>query len=46
MAYIFLGFFGYFLNHIFLTFLPFDQFFDQLRIHDGSPINKLSMIYS
>jgi hypothetical protein len=47
MAYILFWFsFGYSLNHIFLTLVPSDQFFDQLRIHDCSPINRLSMIYS
>jgi hypothetical protein len=35
--------FGCSLNHIFLTLLPSNQFFDQLKIHDYIPINKLSM---
>jgi hypothetical protein len=47
MAYIlFLFSFGYSFNHIFLTLVPSNQLFDQLKIHDCSPIIKLSMIYS
>jgi hypothetical protein len=47
MAYIFFWFsFGYSLYHIFLTLLPSNQFLDQLKIHDRSPTNKLSLIYS
>ncbi len=45
MTYIFFWLsFGYSFHHIFLTLLPFDQFFDQLKIHNGNPINRLSMI--
>jgi len=47
MAYIFYWFsFGYSLDHFFLTFFPFDQFLDQLIIHNCSPINRLSMTCS
>jgi hypothetical protein len=39
-----LVFFGYSLTCIFLTLLPSDQFFNQLKIHDYNPINRISMI--
>jgi hypothetical protein len=37
--------FGCSLNHVFLTFFPFDQFLDRLKIHNYNPIDILSMIY-
>ncbi len=43
---LFLFSFGYSFNHIFLTLSPFDQLLDQLKKHNGNPIDKLSMIYS
>jgi hypothetical protein len=46
MAYILLGLsLSSSLNHVILTLFPFDQLFDQLRIHDYDPIDKFSMIY-
>jgi hypothetical protein len=45
MAYILLGlFFNSSHNHVLLTFFPYDQLFNQLRIHNCSPIHRLSMI--
>jgi hypothetical protein len=47
MAYILFWFsFGCSPNHIFLTLVASNQFLNQLRIHDYSPINRLSMICS
>jgi hypothetical protein len=47
MAFILFWFpFGCYFNHVFLTLFPYDQFLDQLKIHNYSPIDKLSMIYS
>ncbi len=45
MAYILLGLsLGRSFNHVLLTFVPFDQLFDQLKLHDCSPIHRFSMI--
>jgi hypothetical protein len=38
--------FGCSLNHIFLTLFPSDQLLDQLKKHNCSPIDRLSMICS
>jgi hypothetical protein len=38
--------FWLFLQSFFWTFFPCDQFLDQLIIHNCSPIDRLSMIYS
>jgi hypothetical protein len=40
-----LFFFGCSFNHILLILFPSNQLFDQLKIHNGNPINRLSMIY-
>ncbi len=46
MTYILPGLFFYSsFNHVLLTFVPFNQLFDQLRIHDYNPIHRFSMIY-
>jgi hypothetical protein len=42
---LFLFSFGYSLNHICLTLFPFEQLLNQLKKHNGNPIDKLSMIY-
>jgi hypothetical protein len=45
MAYIFFWFsFGSSFNHVLLTFFPFNQLFDQLKIHNCNPIDKFCMI--
>ncbi len=45
MTHIFFWFsFGCSFDHIFLTLFPFDHLLDQLRKHNCSPIDKLSMI--
>jgi hypothetical protein len=45
MAYIFFGLFlNYSLNHVLLTLFPSNQLFDQLKIHNCSPIDRFSMI--
>jgi hypothetical protein len=45
MAYILFGLpLGCALNHVLLALFPFDQLFDQLIIHNCSPIDKFSMI--
>jgi hypothetical protein len=46
MAYILFWFsFGCSFNHVFLTFFASNQFLDQLKEHNCSLIDKLSMIY-